>query len=619
MKQVNEHTKLFVSCVCFTVLATAFTGILYFPQGVEGKGIQRNNQIQSVGTWEYPVPLVETTDTIFFDQGSMKADNNIIHVVWTDQTTNQIKYMRKVGENPWTDNANISPVGVSTLLPRLLVFGNDVFVTYGGYLGSMPVPFLIYSTDAGSSWSNPMQVSSRTAWYPDIAYSNGLLYLITDTDAYQLDMYTSNDFGAHWIRYPSSLASNGGYMPRIAAENGIVHIVWRAIGGMPDEGALWYRRGTTNGTEWGSPTQLNNEQGCYGQLPELAVSGANVHVIWNDFQHQQYQGMGDIYYRRSDDTGLSWTTVTALTVEHRAVVSYEQGLTVSSSNPELISVAWADNRNFPPGNCYTQRDIYYIESLNGGASWGDATNLTHGSLESQNLGSPNVYSLSNEIGVIFWENYHTLWLTKKSVEPTPLSCDAGGQYTGIVGQPVQFYGSASGGTPPYNFTWSFGDSGAGNYSYEKNPNHIYAAVGIYSVNLTVQDNATPNNNYAYDQTTVTIGPADQPDLKITKISGGFGITAVIKNDGTASATNINWTIKITGGILGHINKTISGVKDTLGSGDEMTTKSGVFIGFGKLVITVSASYDEGSIVSNHATGKLVLFWVNIIPCNGSAI
>lgn len=50
---------------------------------------------------------------------------------------------------------------------------------------------------------------------------------------------------------------------------------------------------------------------------------------------------------------------------------------------------------------------------------------------------------------------------------------------------VIFSCNANGGTPPYSFSWDFGD---GVISTQQNPSHIYTQIGNYVVVLTVRDN-----------------------------------------------------------------------------------------------------------------------------------
>jgi len=84
----------------------------------------------------------------------------------------------------------------------------------------------------------------------------------------------------------------------------------------------------------------------------------------------------------------------------------------------------------------------------------------------------------------------------------PLSANADSRnlkgYDGTINNPVQFYGSAQGGEPPYTYKWDLGD---GSISNENNPIHIYEDVKEYNVILTVTDNT---GDTAQDNTIVTI-------------------------------------------------------------------------------------------------------------------
>lgn len=54
----------------------------------------------------------------------------------------------------------------------------------------------------------------------------------------------------------------------------------------------------------------------------------------------------------------------------------------------------------------------------------------------------------------------------------------------MVGETVSFVGSASGGTQPYSYSWSFGDSSA---STGQTTAHPYSSPGVYNVVLTLKD------------------------------------------------------------------------------------------------------------------------------------
>lgn len=75
--------------------------------------------------------------------------------------------------------------------------------------------------------------------------------------------------------------------------------------------------------------------------------------------------------------------------------------------------------------------------------------------------------------------------------------DAHGPYISTINTAIQFTGSATGGTPPYTWSWAFGDGGT---STIQNPTHSYANSGTYTATLTVTDGTYTGS----DTSTVTI-------------------------------------------------------------------------------------------------------------------
>jgi PKD repeat protein len=83
---------------------------------------------------------------------------------------------------------------------------------------------------------------------------------------------------------------------------------------------------------------------------------------------------------------------------------------------------------------------------------------------------------------------------------SPIVAVANGPYSGNNNIPIAFTGSASGGTPPYSYSWDFGDGAS---SSLQNPTHAYSNVGTYTAILTVTDSA---GRTAQDNAQVTIAP-----------------------------------------------------------------------------------------------------------------
>lgn len=79
-----------------------------------------------------------------------------------------------------------------------------------------------------------------------------------------------------------------------------------------------------------------------------------------------------------------------------------------------------------------------------------------------------------------------------------LEITADGPTKGKTGKTIEFTGSASEGTSPYDYEWDFGD---GSSSTDQNPTHSYSEGGTYTVILTVYD---ADVNAGYDSFEVEI-------------------------------------------------------------------------------------------------------------------
>lgn len=96
---------------------------------------------------------------------------------------------------------------------------------------------------------------------------------------------------------------------------------------------------------------------------------------------------------------------------------------------------------------------------------------------------------------------------------------------------VNFAGSATGGTPPYNYNWNFGDSGS---STLQNPAHTYSAAGNYTVQLTVTDSTSDQ-----DTVSVTINISDSTTASLTlstETSSAFSVQGGTTNPSPGTST-----------------------------------------------------------------------------------
>ena len=128
------------------------------------------------------------------------------------------------------------------------------------------------------------------------------------------------------------------------------------------------------------------------------------------------------------------------------------------------------------------------------------------------------------------------------------------------------------------------------------------AVMIVTVTVPVLGKSKLSNQDTFDFITGA-KKAVFNGLNVVEISGGFGVTAVINNTGTAEATNTPWSIYFCSGWV-----FIGGLKEgtiNVPAGGETTIRSGLVFGFGPGSITVTAG-DASKIVSCFVLGPFVL-------------
>jgi PKD domain len=145
-----------------------------------------------------------------------------------------------------------------------------------------------------------------------------------------------------------------------------------------------------------------------------------------------------------------------------------------------------------------------------------------------------------------WHNFNgwelhpfTAWRLHQS-NPSLTSNFAYSPSSPSTGQTVTFTGSASGGTSPYTFHWSFGDgaNAAGNPV-----THSYTASGTFNVQLTVQDSAAASSSSA--QSIVVTQPAT-PDFTISPNPSTLQLSPGQSSTSTITLTSL-------GGFTGTVN------------------------------------------------------------------
>lgn len=120
--------------------------------------------------------------------------------------------------------------------------------------------------------------------------------------------------------------------------------------------------------QWTTAKRITWTSG-YSLPPAIAIDPSNtLHVVWYD----NTPGNSEIYYKKSTDTGLTWSAAQRLT--WTSGESSSPAIAIGMDNS--INVVWED---ITPGNY----EVYYRRSADGGSTWSPAQRLTWNSSHSR--------------------------------------------------------------------------------------------------------------------------------------------------------------------------------------------------------------------------------------------
>jgi hypothetical protein len=185
-------------------------------------------------------------------------------------------------------------------------------------------------------------------------------------------VFTDRRDGAAEVFYKRSLDGGMNWDPdvRLTADDNIfsgratiavwsneVHVVW--MDHRDGNNELYYKRSINNGNTWSNDMRLTNN-GFNSEYPSMAVEFQTLHLVWNDDRSGQHE----IYYKRSTNGGLSWSSDMRLTNNNGD--SFKPGVAVSDS---LVHILWEDLRN-------GTSEIFYKGSSNSGMTWSNDVKMS---------------------------------------------------------------------------------------------------------------------------------------------------------------------------------------------------------------------------------------------------
>jgi len=349
----------------------------------------------SLAQWE---PDVRLTDgdfgsyTAYSNAWCIAASGDSVHVVWYDERdgNQELYYKRSTnGGMDWEDDIRLTDDEAETWEASIAVSGPVVHVVWDECRDGDGEIYYKRSGDAGTTWGPDTRLTDALEWseFPSMAVSGSEIHVVwTDSRdvVYAIYYKRSADGGLSWepdVRMSFGNAYCG--FPSIAASGSVVHLVWEDE--QDGTGKIFYRRSTDGGISWGEETRITNyTAGSWD--PSVAVNGSVVHVTWMDTRDG---GGYEVYYKRSEDTGLTWSEDMRLTA-----TAYTSKLPNIAVSGQVVHIVWQDTRNI-------NEEIYYKQSTDGGMSWGEDVRLTNASYASQNA---SVAVSRSSVHVVWYDN-----------------------------------------------------------------------------------------------------------------------------------------------------------------------------------------------------------------------
>jgi len=347
--------------------------------------------------WSEPVRISEPGGCWY---PQILAHGDTLHVVY--ENTNQfdkISYLRSdnSGEG-WAEPIVLSADSSQTVFPRILHNGTLLMalwrnIAYYQEPRNWNIGFAL-SSDNGLTWTEPLYIINP-GWdhilYFSASGSGPVVNVIASKrvspDLIFYDIRSTN-FGENWSE-PVEIfrAAQSGTSDQVSLGS-FVHLVWSGNFDQDDSWETYYTRSIDEGNTWLANEMLTEDDGKESTRPSICMaSQSDLLLLWTDLKFSPYWFTGDLFLRKSTNSGQQWQSESQITNNHLARRSDIVG------NADTIRLVWEDERE-----ANGRRGIYYNNSDNGGINWGNEVRLDNSAEESRNP----VLAASNGRVYVIW-------------------------------------------------------------------------------------------------------------------------------------------------------------------------------------------------------------------------
>ncbi len=254
--------------------------------------------------------------------------------------------------------------------------GNHIYLTWHAASGV----FFAASSDETSSAFKISLTNKTLINRPLIAAHENDVYLVWsatgNNNDFEIFFRASHDNGLTFgptINLSDDVNLKSSQNPDIAVSGNNLYVVWEDH--TTGEGRIFLRISNDRGNTFGSAVELSD--GRHSQDPQIAVSNNNVHVVWHEIESKSR-----IVLKTSNDDGITFSKAVNLRIRNTGEVCCPQIAAYGND----VYVIWADSELQSVGGHY---DLHFRASHNKGVTFGHTTTLTDIARDYQIVASGN--------------------------------------------------------------------------------------------------------------------------------------------------------------------------------------------------------------------------------------
>ncbi len=280
----------------------------------------------STGEWS-DTENVSRSQTLSFGSRIAVDNNGNPHVVWEEYTeNNEIHiYYSKRKNNIWSNPLKISGNSTSNDIPDIGIDdqGRVHVVWMGGALK--------YVRKDGDNWTQPIDITTLGPMNPAIyVEKEGKIHVVYEHWDHEIVYLYSPDAGSTWTE-PMNISNSSYYSwtaDVTADKDGKVYVVWSEKGG----NGLWYAVKDTDGV-WGNPQKIPGTT-QYLWLPAIQINEkGEIFISYSGLVNEQW----DIFYTKKDTTG-NWSNSINISQTSQNSNGWSLGILPSGA----LSIVWVE-------------------------------------------------------------------------------------------------------------------------------------------------------------------------------------------------------------------------------------------------------------------------------------